>query len=93
MRTVTDWDAVRCRDYFWHFDNEALKKRAPWRIFDLQGKRGLIFAGSSCCFESVLDVLAYNDRLFDHLGLDDADRKPPAELGAAADGDAAMNTA
>lgn len=81
---------MRRRDYFWHFDNTAIKARAPWRIFELQGKRGLIFAGSSCCFESVLDVLAYNDRLFDHLGLDDADRKPPAATRAAAEDDVAM---
>lgn len=51
--------------YFPHFPQEALQAGAPWKLFDLQGKQGMLFAGSSCCFESVLDVMAYNNLLID----------------------------
>lgn len=46
--------------YFPHFENEALVKEFPWKILDLQGKRNTIFIGSSVCFESALDQVAYN---------------------------------
>ena len=44
---------------------------APWRLVELQGDNGIVFAGSSCCFESVIDVMAYNDMLFDMFQLEE----------------------
>lgn len=70
--------AERCWDYFPHFVDEdlfpkagaageAVRKGGPWAILELQGKNGLVFAGSSACFESIIDVLAYNELLFSRL--------------------------
>jgi hypothetical protein len=50
-------------DYFWHFKPEAVRKGAPWNLLKMQGTNGVLWAGSSCCFESVLDVMAYNEGL------------------------------
>ena len=36
---------------------------------ELQGKHGMLFVGSSCCFESVLDVMAYNELLIEKFVL------------------------
>jgi hypothetical protein len=49
---------------------EAIKEEAPWRLLEEQGKRGIFFAGSSCCFESILDVMAYNELLFEMFQLE-----------------------
>jgi hypothetical protein len=58
--------------YFPHFPQTAIQAGAPWKLLELQGKHGMFFAGSSCCFENVLDVMAYNDLLFKKFGLAEA---------------------
>jgi hypothetical protein len=55
--------------YFPHFPQAAIQAGAPWKLLELQGKHGMFFVGSSCCFESVLDVMAYNDLIFKRFGL------------------------
>lgn len=57
-------------DYFWYFGQEAINEGAPWELFNLQGDHRTIWAGSSACFESVLDVVQYNDLLFETLNLE-----------------------
>ncbi|CAK9009408.1 unnamed protein product [Durusdinium trenchii] len=47
-------------DYFPRFDAKGLREGLPWKILDLQGQRNTVFIGSSVCFESALDVVAYN---------------------------------
>jgi len=46
--------------YFPRFDAKGLSEGLPWKILELQGQRNTIFAGSSVCFESALDCVAYN---------------------------------
>ena len=41
----------------------------PWRLIDLQGKNHTWYTGSSCCFESVLDVVRYNRMLLDMFSM------------------------
>lgn len=55
--------------YFPHFPQQAVQNGAPWKLMELQGKHGMLFAGSSCCFESVLDVMAYNELLIEKFVL------------------------
>jgi len=46
--------------YFPRFDAKGLSEGLPWKILELQGQRNTIFTGSSVCFESALDCVAYN---------------------------------
>eukprot|EP00438_Fugacium_kawagutii_P019458 Skav230461 [mRNA] locus=scaffold186:168416:169963:+ [translate_table: standard] len=46
--------------YFPRFDAKGLSDGLPWKILELQGQRNTIFTGSSVCFESALDCVAYN---------------------------------
>lgn len=46
--------------YFPRFDAKGLSEGLPWKILQLQGQRNTIFIGSSVCFESALDCVAYN---------------------------------
>jgi hypothetical protein len=62
--------------YFPHFPQAAVQEGAPWKLLELQGKQGMFFAGSSCCFESVLDVMAYNDLLLENFILKKHKRWP-----------------
>jgi hypothetical protein len=55
--------------YFWHFPQCAIQEGAPWELDDLQGKHKMLFAGSSCCFESIMDVVEHNERLMKLVGL------------------------
>jgi len=52
--------AVRPHTYFYHFKQDAIAKRYPWKILEMQGKRNTFWAGASACFESVNDVVNYN---------------------------------
>ncbi|CAJ1389989.1 unnamed protein product [Effrenium voratum] len=49
--------------YFPRFEAQDLVKGCPWKILEMQGKRNTVFIGSSVCFESVLDVVCYNQLL------------------------------
>jgi hypothetical protein len=57
------------RDYFWHFPQDAINDGVPWKLLEMQGEQRTIWAGSSACFESVLDVVKYNDLLFEMFGI------------------------
>lgn len=52
-----------------NWPNESLRKGRPWRVLELQGARRSLFIGSSVCFESALDVVAYNEMLAARLRL------------------------
>jgi len=51
--------------YFPHFNQEAINKLYPWKLLEAQGQNRTWYIGSSCCFESVEDVVSYNILLRD----------------------------
>ena len=52
--------------YLAHFDVDGIcAKRYPWRLLEAQGKLNTCWVGSSACYESVLDVVNYNNLLLD----------------------------
>ncbi len=53
--------------YMTKFTPKSLRERRPWRILEQQGKRSTFWIGSSVCFESVLDVVVYNNNLVDRI--------------------------
>ena len=50
--------------YFPKFSQQYLNEMYPYKILEMQGKNKTWYAGSSACFESVEDVVAYNHLLF-----------------------------
>ena len=46
--------------YFPRFKQEGIQNGLPWDLIDLQGERRTLWLGGSACFESVLDITAYN---------------------------------
>ncbi|KAF0718094.1 Aste57867_1900 [Aphanomyces stellatus] len=54
-------------NYFPRFNATGLKKGLPWKIWDIQGDRRTTWIGSSVCFESVLDVVTYNNNLIQRV--------------------------
>ena len=54
-------------DYFPHYDLHGVRKRNTYRRLARQGELSTWWIGSSNCFESVLDVTAYNELLVRHL--------------------------
>jgi hypothetical protein len=52
-----------------HWTNESLRAGRPWRVLEMQGERNSLFVGSSVCFESALDCVAYNEMLVKYLRL------------------------
>jgi len=54
-------------DYFSRFNSVGLKNRDPWRILSFQGKNATLFVHASTFFESVLDIVNYNNMLYDSL--------------------------
>ncbi|XP_060072140.1 uncharacterized protein LOC132552013 [Ylistrum balloti] len=51
-------------DYFPQFSVKDIASGITWDIFDMQGKYGIWYAGSSVYFESVKSVLEYNNLIF-----------------------------
>ncbi|CAE8621922.1 unnamed protein product [Polarella glacialis] len=49
--------------YMPRFTNTGLRQGGPWRVLASQGANNTLWIGSSVCFESVLDVVSYNNRL------------------------------
>ncbi|CAE8698968.1 unnamed protein product [Polarella glacialis] len=49
--------------YMPRFTNAGLRQGGPWRVLASQGANNTLWIGSSVCFESVLDVVGYNNRL------------------------------
>ncbi|KAF0714332.1 Aste57867_3909 [Aphanomyces stellatus] len=54
-------------NYFPRFTAEGLKAGLPWKIWDVQGQQHTTWVGSSVSFESVLDVVTYNNNLIQRL--------------------------
>eukprot|EP00948_MAST-09A_sp_MAST-9A-sp1_P003911 g3911.t1 len=53
--------------YFYHWNRDGVRKRNHYRLLASQGKNATWWIGSCSCFESVLDVVAYNELLANHL--------------------------
>lgn len=51
--------------YFLRFTGEAITRGVPWRLFENQGMQRTWYAGSSACFESLNDVMRYNQLLLE----------------------------
>jgi hypothetical protein len=49
--------------YFHHFGNDTIREGLPWDLLDMQGEQKTWWAGASACFESVLDVVSYNNMI------------------------------
>ncbi|ETV99841.1 hypothetical protein H310_07881 [Aphanomyces invadans] len=56
-------------NYFPRFTQAGLKKGLPWKIWDMQGQRKTTWIGSSVSFESVLDVVVYNNNLIQFVNV------------------------
>jgi len=77
-------------NYFMRYDMNGVKKAMPWKILELQGKHNTMFVHASTFFESVLDIINYNNMIVDGLCgklncLDSPTRfsyKPSGTLGA-----------
>ena len=50
-------------EYFYKWSPEELEKGNHWKVFNLQGKHGIWYSGASVSFESVKDVMEYNNLL------------------------------
>jgi hypothetical protein len=53
--------------YFQRFDRQGLALQAPWNVLELQGRNRTLFVHASNYFESVLDIVNYNNMLVDGL--------------------------
>ena len=53
--------------YFTRFTQDGINRRYPWRLWRLQGHANTWYAGASACFESVNDIMNYNQMLVDRL--------------------------
>jgi len=54
-------------NYFMRYDMNGVKEAMPWRILELQGKHNTMFVHASTFFESVLDIVNYNNMIVDGL--------------------------
>ncbi|ETV75011.1 hypothetical protein H257_10614 [Aphanomyces astaci] len=66
MADVTVW-TQRYFNYFPRFTSDGLKMGLPWKVWDMQGQHKTTWIGSSVSFESVLDVVAYNNKLIQRV--------------------------
>ena len=64
-----NYDLLQCKTwtYFQHFDRTGLALQAPWNVLELQGRNRTLFVHASNYFESVLDIVNYNNMLVDGL--------------------------
>jgi hypothetical protein len=53
--------------YFRRFNQEGILRRAPWRVLGVQGRNLTLFVHASTFFESVLDIVNYNNMLLEGL--------------------------
>jgi len=80
-------------NYFMRYDMQGVKKAMPWKVLELQGKHNTMFVHASTFFESVLDIINYNNMIVDGLSgklnsLDSPPRftyRPVGTLGAIPD--------
>lgn len=54
-------------DYFYHYDQNGLAAQKPWRLLSIQGENNTIWAHASNYFESVLDIVNYQNMMLDGL--------------------------
>jgi len=68
-------------DYSARFNSVGLTNRDPWRILSFQGKNATLFVHASTFFESVLDIVNYNNMLYDSLTgkFNTIDEHPPED--------------
>lgn len=59
--------------------DDVVSKRAPWRMWDLQGQQSTWFVGSYASFESVADVLDYNMKLVNNRLCDPGSPSPSTD--------------
>ena len=55
--------------YFSRYTLQGLKQEKLWKILEMQGENNTLWIGSSVCFESVLDVVSYNDQLLQRISI------------------------
>ena len=56
--------------FFPHFSSQDITKgERPWKILDMQGENKTVYIGSSVAMDSINEVLLYNQRVFEQLGL------------------------
>ena len=62
---ATDMQFIHTKEweYFYKWSPEELGKGNHWKVFNIQGKHGIWYAGASVSFESVKDVMEYNNLL------------------------------
>jgi hypothetical protein len=53
--------------YMIRYNRESIVGLKPWRLRQMQGKKGTFWIGSSVSFESVLDVVTYNNDLIKRI--------------------------
>ena len=58
---------TRTFDYFPRWNVEETSQGYHWDLYDLQGKNNLWFIGGGLSFESVHNVMAYNQLLIDRM--------------------------
>ena len=62
-------DETKTYDYFPRWNVEDTAKGYHWKMYDLQGKNNLWFIGGGLSFESVHNVMGYNQLLLDKMEL------------------------
>ncbi|RHY61077.1 hypothetical protein DYB34_002558 [Aphanomyces astaci] len=55
--------------YFPRYNLTQLQQGLPWKVWDSQGSKRTTWIGSSVSFESVLDVVVYNNKLIDRVNM------------------------
>ena len=58
---------TRTFDYFPRWTSEDTSKGIHWDMYDYQGHHNLCFIGGGMVFESLHNVMAYNNLLLDHM--------------------------
>ncbi|KAF0715637.1 Aste57867_3264 [Aphanomyces stellatus] len=54
-------------NYFPRYSQTQLENGVPWSVWDVQGRLGTTWIGSSVSFESILDVVTYNNQLIQRV--------------------------
>ncbi|KAF0715647.1 Aste57867_3274 [Aphanomyces stellatus] len=54
-------------NYFPRYNQTQLEKGVPWSVWSVQGRCQMTWIGSSVSFESILDVVTYNNQLIDRV--------------------------
>ena len=78
VRTSKEWT------YFQRYNRKGVNAFKPWQVLELQGRNRTLFVHASAFFESVLDIVNYNNMIVDGLrgklneiSAPASDKKPP----------------